>query len=149
MHFHSPTSPTCFRGFDSCGIWLVAFLCACRVDGHNFSHSMITHELFWDLMDYLTPFHVGWDKFVDIFLEFPCWFTILCLWCFLWFFLCWSFESLSPLCSYITLALLFELISHGMLLIRTQWLLLWTKFCILLTFIISWVHLYCIHILGS
>jgi hypothetical protein len=31
------------------------------------------------LMDSLTPFHVGWDEFVDIFLELLCWFTILFL----------------------------------------------------------------------
>jgi hypothetical protein len=29
--YGSPTSLTCFRGFDSCGIWLVLFLCAWRV----------------------------------------------------------------------------------------------------------------------
>jgi hypothetical protein len=50
-------------------------------------------------MDYLTPFRMGWDEFVDMVLEFPCWFMILFLRCFFWFFLCWSFESLSSFCS--------------------------------------------------
>jgi hypothetical protein len=54
-----------------------------------------------------------------------------------WFFLCWSFESLSPFCSYITLALFFELISHDMFLRETQRLYFRTKFCILLTLMIS------------
>jgi hypothetical protein len=75
-------------------------------------------------MDYLTPFHVGWDEFVDMFYNFfvgpqfyPC--DV-------------SFGS-----SYVrplrdsrrfvlmsTLAPFFELISHGMLLMGSQWLLL-------------------------
>jgi hypothetical protein len=59
--------------------------------------SLMSHS--WDLMDSLTPFHVGWDKFVDMFLKFLCWFMILFLWCFFWFFLCWFFNSLSPFCS--------------------------------------------------
>jgi hypothetical protein len=80
--------------------------------------SLMSHS--WDLMDSLTPFHVGWDEFVDMFLEFLCWFTILFLWCFFWFFSCWSFESLSSFCSNITLALFFELISHSMFLRETQ-----------------------------
>jgi hypothetical protein len=50
-------------------------------------------------MDYLTPFHVGWDEFVNMLIELLCWFTILFLRCFFWFFLCWSLESLSPFCS--------------------------------------------------
>jgi hypothetical protein len=67
-------------------------------------------------MDYLTSFHVGWNEFVNMLIELLSWFF--------WFFLCWSFESLSPLCSNITLALSFELISHGMFLRETQRLLL-------------------------
>jgi hypothetical protein len=27
-------------------------------------------------MDYLTLFYVGWDEFVDMFIEFLCWFMI-------------------------------------------------------------------------
>jgi hypothetical protein len=50
----------------------------------------------WDLMDYLTPFLMGWEEFMDMFLELLCWFTILFLWYFFWFFLCWFLESLSP-----------------------------------------------------
>jgi hypothetical protein len=30
-------------------------------------------------MDSLTPFLMGWDEFVDMFLESLCWFTILFL----------------------------------------------------------------------
>jgi hypothetical protein len=36
---------------------------------------------------------------MEMFLELLCWFTILFLWCFFWFFLCWSLESLSSFCS--------------------------------------------------
>jgi hypothetical protein len=74
-------------------------VCLSCVGGHSFSRSMISHELFWDLMDSLTPFLVGWDEFMDMFLESLCWFMILFLWCFFWFFLCWSLERLSLFCS--------------------------------------------------
>jgi hypothetical protein len=36
---------------------------------------------------------------VNMLIELLCWFTILFLRCFFWFFLCWSLESLSPFCS--------------------------------------------------
>jgi hypothetical protein len=117
---------------DSCGIWHVAFMCAWLV--LVVIASLIAWTLMnpsWDLMDYLTSFHVGWNEFVNMLIELLYWFF--------WFFLCWSFESLSPLCSNITLALSFELISHGMFLRETQRLLLWIKFYILLTLMISWV----------
>jgi hypothetical protein len=98
--YGSPTSLTCFRVVDSCGIWLVAFLCAwlvLMVIAFLIAWSLMSHS--WDLMDSLTTFHVGWDEFMDIFLELLCWFTTLFLWCFFWFFLYWSLESLSPFCS--------------------------------------------------
>jgi hypothetical protein len=41
----------------------------------------------------------------------------------------------------IALILFLELIFHGMFLRGTQRLYFWTKFCILLTLMISWVHL--------
>jgi hypothetical protein len=145
-----PTSPTCFRVFDSCGIWLVAFLCAflvLMVIAFLIAWSLMSPS--WDWMNYLTPFHVGWDEFVNMLIELLCWFMILFLWCFFWFFLCWSLESLSPFCynnhtrSFLR-AYISQHASHG-----TQWLLLWTKFCISLTRMISWVHLCCIQVLGS
>jgi hypothetical protein len=98
--YGSPTSPTCFRVFDSCVIWLVAFLCAWLVlVVIAFLIALTLMSPSWDLMDYLTPFYVGWDEFVNMLIEHLCWFTILFLWCFFWFFLCWSLESLSPFCS--------------------------------------------------
>jgi hypothetical protein len=98
--YGSPTSPTCFRVSDSCVIWHVAFMCAWLVlvvIGFLIALTLMSPS--WDLMDYLTPFHVGWDVFVNMLIELLCWFTILFLWCFFWFFLCWSLESLSPFCS--------------------------------------------------
>jgi hypothetical protein len=101
--YGSPTLPTCFcvlDVFDSCGIWLVAFLCACfvlMVIAFLIAWSLISP--LWDLMDYLTPFLTGWDEFVNMLIELLCWFTILFLWCLFWFFLCWSVESLSLFCS--------------------------------------------------
>jgi hypothetical protein len=93
----------CFRVFDSCVIWPVAFLCAWLVlVVIAFLVAWTLMSPIWDfnfLMDSLTPFLVGWDEFVDIFLELLCWSTTLPLWCFFWFFLCWSLESLSPFCS--------------------------------------------------
>jgi hypothetical protein len=98
--YGSPTSPTCFRVFDSYGIWLVAFLCAWLVLADiAFLIAWTLMSPSWDLMDYLTPFHVGWDEFVNMLIELLCWSTILFLWCFFWFFLWWSLESLSPFCS--------------------------------------------------
>jgi hypothetical protein len=58
--YGSPTSPTCLRVFDSCGIWLVAFLYAClvlMVIAFLIAWSLMSP--LWDLMDYLTPFL--WD----------------------------------------------------------------------------------------
>jgi hypothetical protein len=101
--YGSPTSPSCFRVLDvldSCGIWLVAFLCACfvlMVIAFLIAWSLMSR--LWDLMVYLTPFLVSWDEFVNMLIELLCWFTILFLWCIFWFFLCWSLESLSPFCS--------------------------------------------------
>jgi hypothetical protein len=98
--YGSSTSPTCFRVFDSCGIWLVAFLCAWLV--LTIIHFLIAWTLMnlsWDFIYYLTPFHVGWDEYMNMLIELLCSFTILFLWCFFWFFLCWSLESLSPFCS--------------------------------------------------
>jgi hypothetical protein len=73
-------------------------------------------------MDYLTPFHVGWDEFVNMLIELLCWSTIL--------FYDASFGSYvgllrASLCFVliIALTLFFELISRGMLLRGTQWLL--------------------------
>jgi hypothetical protein len=133
-------------------------VCLTCIGGHSFSYSINTHESnmrfhlfdgfidsfscgldFTFLMDSLTPFHVGWDEFVDIFLELLCWFTILFLWCFFGSSYVGPLRSSRRFVRIITLAPFFELISHGMLLIGTQWLLLWTKFCILLTLIINWV----------
>jgi hypothetical protein len=31
------------------------------------------------LMDPLTPFHVGWDEFMNMLIDLICWFTILFL----------------------------------------------------------------------
>jgi hypothetical protein len=101
--YGSPTSPSCFRVLDvldSCGIWLVAFLCVCfvlMVIAFLIVWSLMSR--LWDLMVYLTPFLVSWDEFVNMLIELLCWFTILFLWCLFWFFLCWSLESLSPFCS--------------------------------------------------
>jgi hypothetical protein len=98
--YGSPTSPACFCVFDSCEIWLVAFLCAwLALVVIAFLISWTLMSLSWDLMDFLTPFHVGWDEFVIMPIELLCWSTILFLWYFCWFFLCWSLESLSPFCS--------------------------------------------------
>jgi hypothetical protein len=66
----SPTSPTCFRVFDFCGIWLVAFLCVWLVlVVITFFIAWTLMSPSWDLMDYLTPFHVGWDEFVNMLIE--------------------------------------------------------------------------------
>jgi hypothetical protein len=69
----SPTSPTCFRVFDSCEIWLVAFLCAWLVlVVIAFLIAWTLMSLSWDLMDYLTPFYVGWNEFMNMLIELLC-----------------------------------------------------------------------------
>jgi hypothetical protein len=98
--YGSPTSPICFCVFDSYGIWHVAFMCAWLVlvvIAFLIAWTLMSHS--WDLMDYLTPFHLGWDEFVNMLIELFCWSMILLLWYFFWFFFCWSLESLSPFCS--------------------------------------------------
>jgi hypothetical protein len=49
--YGSPTSPTCFRVFDSCGIWLVFFLCSWLV------LVVITFLIAWTLM---RPCEIWW-----------------------------------------------------------------------------------------
>jgi hypothetical protein len=101
--YGSPTSPTYFHIFDSCGIWLVVFLCAWLVlvvITFLIAWTLRSHS--WDLMNYLTPFHVSWDEFMNIFIELLCWSTTLFLWCFYLFF---SYCSLE-------ISLLFLLIAH-------------------------------------
>jgi hypothetical protein len=88
-------------------------------------------------MDYLTPFHVGWDEFVNMLIEL----SVGSRFC-----SCdASFNSsyVGPVRAsrrfvlIITLALFFELISHIMFLRETQILHFQTKFYILQTTMIS------------
>jgi hypothetical protein len=58
--YDSPTSPTCFYVPNSCGIWLVAFLCAWLmlvVIAFLIAWTLMSHS--WDLMDSLSPFLAG------------------------------------------------------------------------------------------
>jgi hypothetical protein len=74
-------------------------MCLPCVDGHRFSHSMITHEFFVRFDGFFDSFSCGLGWVRGHTLELLCWSTILFLWCLFWFFLCWSLESLSPFCS--------------------------------------------------
>jgi hypothetical protein len=83
-------------------LWILACglsMCLPCVDGHSFSHSMITHEPFVRFDGLFDSFSCGLGWVLGHILELLCWSMILFLWCFFWFFLCWSLESLSPFCS--------------------------------------------------
>jgi hypothetical protein len=124
-------------------------VCLICVGGHSFSHSMITHELFVRFYELLDSFLCGLGRVRGHVYRVSLLVHDFFLWCFFWFFLCWSFESLSSFCSYITLALFVELISHDIFLRETRRLYFWTKICILLTLMIIWVYLCCIQVLCS
>jgi hypothetical protein len=44
-------------------------VCLTCVGGHNFFHSMNTHESFMRFDGLLDSFHVGWDEFVNMLIE--------------------------------------------------------------------------------
>jgi hypothetical protein len=95
-------------------------MCLPCVDGHSFSRSMITHEHFVRFDGLLDSFSCGLGRVYGHVSRISLLVHDSILVMFFWFFLCWSFERLSPFCSYITLALFFELISHDMFLRETQ-----------------------------
>jgi hypothetical protein len=129
-------------------LWVLACgfsVCLTCAGGHNFSRSMNTHE----------PF-VKFDGFLD---SFSCGLGRVCEHAYRASLLAHDFVlvmirlvllMIGPLRTshrvvlIITLALFFELITHGMFLRETQRLHFWTKICTLLTLMISWVHLCCI-----
>jgi hypothetical protein len=125
-------------------------VCLTCVGGHSFSHSMNTHESLVRFDGLLDSFscRLGWvyghvSRASLLVHDFVLLMLLLVL------LMIGPLRASRRFVLIITLAPFFKLISHGMLLRETQRLHFRTKFCILLTLMISWVHICCIQVLGS